>query len=73
MGFLGSIFAPKMPKPPPIDTSLRDREAKAQENLEKEKQRLLSAGRMGMGSTILTSGRGVTDEAETGRTLLGGS
>jgi len=72
MGFLGSIFAPKMPKPPPIDTSLRDREAKAQENLEKEKQRLLSAGRMGMSSTIFTGGQGVTDEAETGRTLLGG-
>ena len=27
---------------------------------------------MGMSSTILTGGRGVTDEAETGRTLLGG-
>lgn len=72
MGFLGSIFAPKMPKPPPIDTSLRDREAASEAKLAKEKQRLLSSGRMGMSSTILTGGQGVTDEAETGRTLLGG-
>jgi hypothetical protein len=69
MGFLGSIFAPKMPKPPPIDTSLRDREAAAEAKLKKEKQRLLTAGRMGMGSTILTGGQGIT---ETSRTLLGG-
>jgi hypothetical protein len=71
MGFLGSIFAPKMPKPPPIDTSLREREAAATAKLEREKKRFLSVGQMGMGSTVLTGGRGITDEAETGRTLLG--
>ncbi len=71
MGFLGSIFG-KAPKPPEIDMSLVNREAAAQAKLDKEKKRALSSGRMGMGSTILTTGQGVTDEANTGRTLLGG-
>ena len=72
MGFLGSIFAPKMPKPPPIDTSLRDREAASEAKLAKAKQRALSSGRMGMSSTILTGGQGVTDDAPTSKTILGG-
>lgn len=73
MGFLASLFGVKSQKQAKIDTSLSDREAAAEAKLKKEKQRLLTAGRMGMGSTILTSGQGLKDEAETGRTLLGGS
>jgi hypothetical protein len=70
MGFLGSIFD-KAPKPPELDMGLVGRESAAQAKLDKEKKRALSSGSMGMSSTILTGGQGVTDEANTGRTLLG--
>ena len=67
LGF--SILSIKQKLFPIISTSFLPKKIA---KLAKEKQRLLSAGRMGMSSTILTGGRGVTDEAETGRTLLGG-
>ena len=34
---------------------------------------MLKAGSAGRSSTILTSGSGITEEAKTGRTLLGGT
>jgi len=39
---------------------------------EKERQRLISGKQMGYMSTILTGGTGVQEEANVGKTLLGG-
>ena len=64
---------PKVPKPPPVDTSLQDKEKEAKDKLEKEKQKSLKIGRTGRGGTILTGGEGVTEEASVGKTILGGS
>ena len=64
---------PKVPKPPPVDTSLQDIEREAKDKLEKEKQKSLKIGRTGRGGTILTGGEGVTEEASVGKTILGGS
>ena len=64
---------PKVPKPPPVDTSLQDMEREAKDKLEKEKQKSLKIGRTGRGGTILTGGEGVTEEASVGKTILGGS
>ena len=50
--------------PPQIDSSVTDRTADKETKLEAEKQRMLKAG---------SSGSGVTEEAKTGRTLLGGT
>jgi|TARA_R110000822_G_scaffold67605_2_gene164548 hypothetical protein len=59
--------------PPQIDSSVTDRTADKETKLEAEKQRMLKAGSSGRSSTILTSGSGITEEAKTGRTLLGGT
>ena len=64
---------PKVPKPPPVDTSLQDMEREAEDKLEKEKQKSLKIGRTGRAGTILTGGEGVTEEASVGKTILGGS
>lgn len=59
--------------PPQIDSSVTDRTANKEAKLEAEKQKMLKAGSAGRSSTILTSGSGITEEAKTGRTLLGGT
>jgi len=70
---IGPILAPKMPKlPPGPDAELLERERKAEEALQKERQRLISGKQMGYMSTILTGGTGVQEEANVGKTLLGG-
>ena len=70
---IGPILAPKMPKlPPGPDAELLERERKAEALAEKERQRLISGKQMGYMSTILTGGTGVQEEANVGKTLLGG-
>ena len=64
---------PKVPKPPPVDTTLQDREREEREKLEKEKEKAVEANRRGRVGTILTGGQGVTEEASVGKTILGGS
>ena len=70
---IGPVLSPKMPKlPPGPDAELLEREKKAEEALQKERQRLMSGKKMGYSSTILTGGTGVEEEANVGKTLLGG-
>ena len=64
---------PKIPKPPPVDTTLQDKEKEAEDKLEREKQKAMQIARMGRAGTILTGGEGVTEEASVGKTILGGS
>jgi hypothetical protein len=64
---------PKIPKPPPVDTTLRDKELESERKLEEQRQKSLQIGRMGRAGTILTGGEGVTEEASVGKTILGGS
>lgn len=64
---------PKIPKPPPVDTTLRDKELESEKKLENQRQKSLQIGRMGRAGTILTGGQGVTEEASVGKTILGGS
>ena len=64
---------PKIPKPPPVDTTLQDKEKEAEDKLEREKQKSMQIARMGRAGTILTGGEGVTEEASVGKTILGGS
>lgn len=68
---MGMKSSPQMP--PPVDTSVTDRTAEKEAALEAEKQKMLSAKRKGQYGTILTSGMGVDEEAETKKTMLGGT
>lgn len=64
---------PKIPKPPPVDTTLQDREKEAEEKLEAQRQKSMQIARTGRAGTILTGGEGVTEEATVGKTILGGT
>jgi hypothetical protein len=64
---------PKIPKPPPVDTTLQDKRAEEERKLEEDKQKSMQIARMGRAGTILTGGEGVTEEASVGKTILGGS
>jgi hypothetical protein len=71
---MGGKSAPKMPPPPPaVDTSLQDRQKEEEAKLERAKDKMLASKRQGQYGTILTSGKGVEEEAATAKTLLGGS
>tara|TARA_R100000734_G_C3296335_1_gene87467 strand:- start:80 stop:301 length:222 start_codon:yes stop_codon:yes gene_type:complete len=66
------LKAPKVPVPK-VDPEIAERERLAEEKLEAEKNRTLSIASKGRRSTLLTSGQGVTEEARTAKTILGGS
>ena len=68
---MGGKSQPQMP--PPVDTSVQDKVDASEAALEAEKQKALGTKRKGMYGTILTSGQGVEDEAETAKTKLGGT
>ena len=68
---MGSKMQPQMP--PPVDQSVYDKTAEKEAALEAEKAKALGVKRKGQYGTILTSGTGVEDEAETSKTLLGGT
>ena len=61
---------PKMPEPPPVDTSVQDKMAASEAKLAAEKKKAISARMKGRGGTILTGGEGVTEEAQTGKSIL---
>ncbi len=67
---MGGKSQPQMP--PPIDNSAKDAADKAEAKLEKEKQAAIGTKKKGMYGTILTSGKGVEEEATTSQSLLGG-
>ena len=66
---MGMKSTPAMP--PPVDTSITDRTAEKEAKLAKEKQKMLDGKKKGMAGTVLTSGMGVDEDANTGNTLLG--
>ena len=62
---------PKMPSPPPVDTSVQDKMDASEAKLAAEKKKTIGLRKKGMGGTIMTSGEGVTEEAATGKSVLG--
>ena len=67
---MGGKSMPQMP--PPTDPVVDDKVAESEAKLEAERQAMIrtkSQGRMG---TLLTGGQGITDEAPTSKTILGG-
>ena len=64
------LKAPKMPEPPPVDTSVQDKMAASEAKLEAEKRKAISSRMKGRGGTILTGGQGVEEEAKTATTSL---
>lgn len=67
---MGMKSAPQMP--PPIEQTVVDKTAEAEAKLSAEKEKMLGSKKKGMYGTILTSGEGVTEEANTEKTVLGG-
>ena len=61
---------PKMPEPPPVDTSVQDKMAASEAKLAAEKKKATSMRMKGRGGTIMTGGKGVTEEADTVATSL---
>ena len=64
------LKAPAMPLPPPVDTEVATKEAESAAKLEAEKRKAISNRTKGRGGTILTSGQGVEEEAQTGKSVL---
>jgi len=62
---------PTMPPPPPVDTSVQDKMDASEAKLAAEKKKATSMRMKGRGGTILTGGQGVTDEVQTGKSVLG--
>ena len=67
---MGGKSQPQMP--PPVDTSVQDKVDASEAKLEAEKQKAIGAKKKGMYGTILTTGKGVEEEATTSSSLLGG-
>ena len=61
---------PKMPSPPPVDTSVQDKMDASEAKLAAEKKKAISNRMKGRGGTILTGGQGVEEEAQTGKSVL---
>ena len=66
---MGGKAMPQMP--PPMD-DVTDKTAEAEAKVEAERQKAIGTKRKGQYGTILTGGQGVTEEATTNKTLLGG-
>ena len=64
------LKAPAMPLPPPVDTSVQDKMDASEAKLAAEKKKAISSRMKGRGGTILTGGEGVTEEAQTGKSVL---
>ena len=67
---MGGKSQPQMP--PPVDTSVQDKVDASEAKLEAEKQKAIGTKKKGMYGTILTTGKGVEEEARTSSSLLGG-
>ena len=68
---MGMKSSPAMP--PPVDTTVTDRTEEKEAALAEEKSKMLATRKKGQYGTILTSGMGVDEEAETKKTMLGGT
>ena len=60
----------EMPPPPAVDPDVAKKEAESAAKLEAEKRKAISNRTKGRGGTILTSGQGVEEEANTAATSL---
>lgn len=67
---MGGKATPQMP--PPTDSAVDDRVAESEAKLEAERQAMVKTKSQGRMGTLLTGGQGVTDEAPTSKTILGG-
>jgi len=67
---MGMKSAPQMP--PPIEPEIIDKTAEAEAKVAAEKEKMLGMKKKGQYETILTSGTGVEEEANTSKTVLGG-
>ena len=63
---------PQPQMPPPVDTRAEDAAAKAEAKVAAEKKKMIDTKKKGMGSTILTTGTGIEEDATTSTSLLGG-
>ena len=61
---------PKMPEPPPVDTSVQDKMAASEAKLAAEKKKATSLRMKGRSGTVMTGGEGVTEEAQIGKSIL---
>jgi hypothetical protein len=68
---MGGKSQPQMP--PPVDNSVQEKTEAKEAALEKEKSKMLATKKKGKYGTILTSAQGVEEEAETKKTMLGGT
>jgi hypothetical protein len=64
--------AAAVPMPPAVDTSVQDKLDASESKLAGEKSKSLGIKKKGQYGTILTSGKGVEEEADTSGSLLGG-
>ena len=67
---LKSAMAYEMPPPPAVDPEVAAKEAESEAKLAAEKKKAISSRMKGRGGTILTGGEGVTEEAQTGKSIL---
>jgi|TARA_R110000824_G_scaffold64937_7_gene169524 hypothetical protein len=67
---MGGKATPQMP--PPTDPAVDDKVAESEAKLEAERQAMVKTKSQGRMGTLLTGGQGVTDEAPTSKTILGG-
>ena len=63
---------PQPQMPPAVDTSVQDKMDASDAKLAAEKSKSIGMKRKGQYGTILTSGKGVEEEADTSTSLLGG-
>lgn len=67
---MGGKAQPQMP--PAVDTSVQDKLDASEAKLASETSKAMGVKRKGQYGTILTSGKGLTEEADTSGSLLGG-
>ena len=64
--------APPVPMPPAVDTSVQDKLDASEAKLASETSKAMGVKKKGQYGTILTTGKGLEDEADTSGSLLGG-
>tara|TARA_R100000458_G_scaffold20404_1_gene18166 strand:+ start:466 stop:693 length:228 start_codon:yes stop_codon:yes gene_type:complete len=69
----GGMKAAPSPQMPPPMTDVKDKTAEEEAKLEAERQRMLDSKKKGQYATILTSGEGLDEPANTSKTTLGGT
>ena len=69
---MGGKMQPQVPMPPAVDTSVQDKMDASDAKLAAEKSKSIGMKKKGQYGTILTSGKGIEEEADTSTSLLGG-